>query len=242
MIKIALTSSTEPQNFYIRTRYTRVLMELAHKAGFFDVMPVVLPIVEDPWLIRAYAEEYDGFIFTGGDDVDPAAYGEEKLVECGEVEGQRDAFKIALLREIIALKKPVFGICRGMQIMNVALGGSLWQDIPSQRKELYPDGTAHCTKDESGATHHGVFVDGFLRELSGRDHVMTNSYHHQSVKEPGDGLRIVAHSDEGIVEAFEHTSLPYFRAVQWHPEVDPDEISQALYAQFLTAVRDSMDA
>ncbi len=234
MLKIGFTCSTEPQNFYIRTRYTRVFLECAKKAGYDDVVPYILPIVEAPWLIEAYARDLDGFIFTGGDDVDPASYGEEKLPECGEIEPERDAFELALLEQVTKLKKPVFGICRGIQIMNTFLGGSLWQDQPSQLGK-----TEHCTKDEQGHTHHPVkLVPGFLKELLGEDEIMTNSYHHQSVKAPGKGVSCVAYSDGGdIVEAIDVPELPFFRGVQWHPEVKPDEISQTLFAQFLEAVK-----
>ena len=234
MLKIGFTCSTEPQNFYIRTRYTRVFLECAKKVGYDDVVPYVLPIVEDPWLIETYAKDLDGFIFTGGDDIDPAAYGEEKLPECGEVEPERDAFELAMLRECVKQNKPVFGICRGIQIMNTFLGGTLWQDQPSQLGK-----TEHCTKDEQGHTHHPVkLVPGFLQELlGGAEEIMTNSYHHQSVKTPGKGIECVAFSDGEIVEAIDCPSLPFFRGVQWHPEVKPDEISQALFAQFLDAVK-----
>ncbi len=237
MLKIGFTCSTEPQNFYLRTRYTRVFLECAKKAGVPDVMPFILPIVEDPDLIRMYAEELDGFIFTGGDDVDPASYGEEKIPECGEIEPERDRFELALLKEVSALNKPIFGICRGCQIMNVFLGGSLWQD---QKAQLGIE--EHCTKDEEGHTHHPVKAAGFLRELAGKEDIMTNSYHHQSIKALGQGLEAVALSDGKIVEAIESKEYPYFRAVQWHPEVKPDELSQAIFAQFLEAVEASREA
>lgn len=229
MIKIAMTCSTEPQNFYLRTRYTRVFLDCARAAGFDGVMPVILPIVEDPGLIRSYAEEFDGFVFTGGDDLDPVFYGEEKIPECGEIDPERDRFELALLAEVTRLKKPVLGICRGLQVMNVFLGGTLWQDFPTQ----CPHEGEHCTKDEKGHTHHNVALEGFLARLAGAEHYSTNSYHHQSVKEAGRGLVIVARSDEGIVEGIDAPGLPYFKAVQWHPEVKPDELSQAIFADFL---------
>ena len=234
MLKIGFTHSVEGLNYYIRKRYTRVLLDCAKKAGHEDVVPFVLPLVEDPFIIETYAKEMDGFIFTGGDDVDPSAYGEEKLPECGEVEQERDAYELALLRECVKLTKPVFGICRGIQIMNTFLGGTLWQDQPSQLGK-----TEHCTKDEKGHTHHPVRVaPGFLYDLVGTEEIMTNSYHHQSVKAPGKGVQCVAFSDGGdIVEAIDVPEMPFFRGVQWHPEVNPDEISQALFAQFLDAVK-----
>lgn len=232
MLKIALTCSTEPKNYYIRTRYTRVLLQFAQEAGV-KILPVVLPIVEQPEVIRRYAEEFDGFIFTGGDDLDPASYGEEVLPACGEIAVERDAFELALLKEVTALKKPVFGICRGLQVMNVFCGGTLWQDFPSQR----PTETPHCEKDERAATHHPVHTEGSLRELLGAEWVSTNSYHHQAVKKLGENLRALAYSTEGYVEALEHTELPFFRAVQWHPELDPDEISRVLYEAFFREMK-----
>ena len=231
MIKIAMTCSTEPQNFYLRTRYTRVFLQCAEAAGFSDVMPVILPIVEQPEVIKMYAEEYDGFVFTGGDDVDPVSYGEEKIPECAEIDTERDRFELKLLEEVTRLKKPVFGICRGLQIMNTFLGGTLWQDFPTQ----CPHEGEHCTKDEQGHTHHAVNAKGFVARLAGSEHIMTNSYHHQSIKALGRGLQIVARSEEGIVEAIDSTDLPYFKAVQWHPEVKPDAISEAIFADFLRA-------
>ncbi len=240
MLKIGFTCSTEPRNYYIRQRYTRNFLEYAKKAGFEDVVPFVLPIVEDPWIIESYARELDGFLFTGGDDIDPAVYGEEKLPECGELAPERDAFEMALMAEVVKLRKPIFGICRGVQVMNTFMGGTLWQDQPSQLGK-----TQHCTEDEKGHTHHPVkLVPGFLQELlGGAEEIMTNSYHHQSVKAPGKGVECVAFSDGGdIVEAIDVPELPFFRGVQWHPELKPDEISQALFAQFLDAVKKSAQA
>jgi len=235
MLKIALTVSTEGRDYYIRKRYTNVLLRCAAVAGV-SVMPVILPLTEDEALIRAYAQEFDGFLFTGGDDVDPVRYGEEKLPACGTVEPERDACELALLREVTALGKPVFGICRGLQIMNVFCGGSLWQDIPTQYKEQYGGGREHCRKDESGATHHEIRAEGWMAEVAGAAQFSANSYHHQSVKVPGRALTVCAWSEDGTAEAFVHGTLPFFRAVQWHPEVDPDDVSQRLFEAFFDAV------
>ena len=237
MLKIALTISSEERDYYIRKRYTEVLLRFAKEAGI-PVMPVILPITQDAPIVRAYAEEFDGFLFTGGDDVNPQCYGEAKDPMCGKIEPERDAFELALLREVTALGKPVFGICRGLQIMNVFCGGSLWQDIPSQYKEQYGGGKEHYTKDDRGATHHDVGVEGWLAKLTELPWFSTNSYHHQSVKMPGEHLTVCAHSEDGTVEAIVHDTLPFFRAVQWHPEVDPDEISRKLFFAFLQAVKD----
>ena len=228
MLKIALTVSVNEQDHFLRKRYTKVPLKIAAEAGI-PLMPVILPLTEDAALIRAYAEEFDGFIFTGGGDMDPQYFGEAAHPLCGRIAPERDAFEMALLAEVTALKKPVLGICRGMQVMNVFCGGSLWQDFASQLELTAP----HFTKDENGSTHHAVTVSGWLRDLFGEERIMTNSYHHQSVKEPGKDLVICARSDDGIAEAMVHTALPYFRATQWHPEVDPDGYSAKIFTEFL---------
>ncbi len=230
MLKIALTVSANEQDHFLRKRYTKVPLAIAAEAGI-PLMPVILPLTEDKELIRAYAAEFDGFIFTGGGDMDPSLYGEEILPACGRIAAERDAFEMALLTEVTALKKPVLGICRGMQVMNVFCGGTLWQDYASQLEMEAP----HCTKDENGATHHPVRLSGWMKDLIGEERIMTNSYHHQSVKEPGRDLEICAFSEDGIAEAMIHTKLPYFRAAQWHPEVDPDGYSAKIFTEFLRA-------
>lgn len=231
MLKIALTTSNEPKNYYIRTRYISVLLKMAKEAGVV-ALPVVLPMVEDKALIRAYAQEFDGFLFTGGDDLAPSYYGEETLPACGAIFPERDTFELSLLSEVIQLNKPVFGICRGLQTINVFCGGSLWQDFPTQCPREEP----HCHKDDRGATYHAIYADHWLRELLGKTELITNSYHHQVVKELGAGLRAVGFSQDGFVEALEHETYPFMKAVQWHPEIDPDENSQLLYRSFLEAV------
>ncbi len=233
MIKIALTSSSGDNTFYIRPRYTNVLMRFAREAGI-DVMPVILPITDDEGLIETYANEFDGFICTGGDDIDPSIYGEEKHPKCGVIESRRDIFELSLLNKVTALDKPVMGICRGIQVMNVALGGTLWQDIPSQWSE--PKGSAHFVRNENNDPRHHVTVSGSLRGLLGEEVVVTNSYHHQAVKTTGDGLVVCGVNEDGIIEAIEHTELSFYKAVQWHPEVDPDDISKKLFVDFLRHV------
>lgn len=233
MKKIALTCSTGEDMFFLRPRYTNVLMRFAKEAGM-EVLPVVLPIVQDDEILVNFAKEFDGFICTGGDDIDPSIYGEEKHPKCGEIESARDVFELSLLNKVTALDKPVFGICRGIQVMNVALGGTLWQDLPSQWNE--PRGTVHTIRDSQNVPRHSVTVSGTLRELLGEEIVTTNSYHHQSVKRPGEGLNVCAVSEDGVTEAIEHTGLSFYKAVQWHPEMYPDEISRKLFFDFLRHV------
>lgn len=226
MLRIALTCSTDKDSYFLRPRYIKYA-----ESSSAAIIPLILPITENNDVIRAFAEDFDGFIFTGGDDIEPSRYGEEKLAECGDTEPARDAFELALLRELIVRNRPVFGICRGIQVMNVALGGTLWQDI----KTGIPLDGEHAPKNEEGKPRHKVKLYSSLASLVGKDEITTNSYHHQAVKKAGDGLSVTAISHDGVIEGIEHKSLRYYKAVQWHPEVDPDPISLVLLEDFLAA-------
>lgn len=224
---IAMTASTADNMHFMRPRYAKYIITAAERFGY-DVLPVMLPVSDySPESIRKYAAEFDGFLFTGGNDVDPALYGEEKREACGAIEPERDTFELALLREVMALDKPVFGICRGCQVMAVACGAHLVQDIP--------------TEVENGADHapehrHSVRASGWVADIAGTTDIRTNSYHHQAVKNPPDCLTVCARTADGVTEAFTHNDLSYFKAVQWHPELEPDDLSYALIRDFLAEV------
>lgn len=151
----------------------------------------------------------DGLLLTGGGDVEPARYGERMLDACGEPDLWRDAAELAYAKAFIAAKKPVMGICRGLQLLNVALGGTLYQDISSQLGIEHPSGVVHEVAARDGSDLERFFGERFL----------VNSYHHQAVKELAPGLAVdaVSADDERIIEAFHHTCLP-IAAYQWHPE------------------------
>ena len=150
----------------------------------------------------------DGLYLTGGGDVEPRYYGEERLPACGEPEKGRDELELALVRAFLEVQKPVFGICRGLQVLNVALGGTLWQDLPTQTgREGHGEGV-HPVRTAEGSLLQALFGAEFP----------VNSFHHQAVKELAPGLIPEAWDETGkLVEAFAHESLPLW-AVQWHPE------------------------
>lgn len=228
MKTIALTCSTESDKLFLRPRYIDYILAASAAVGE-KVMPLILPLTTDEALIEEYSHAFDGYIFTGGDDIDPSHYGEEKHEKCGVIEGERDIFELALLKKLIANDRPVFGICRGIQIMNVALGGTLWQDHYSQIKRE----KSHAEKNENGSPRHDVQTCGIMRDIIGSEFINTNSYHHQAVKKLGCGLNICAQSEDGVIEALAHEKLSFYRAVQWHPEIDPDNISMRLFADFM---------
>ena len=171
-------------------------------------IPVIFPTVADSALAAALVRRVDGVIFSGGPDVDPSHYGEAFWNETVEVDTLRDASDLLLARAALAARKPVMGICRGEQLLNVVLGGSLYQDIPTQVDTL----VAH-----SGARHRiGVEKESVLYQLYGQDSLTVNSFHHQAVKGVAPGIRVTAHADDGIVEAYEYGDR--LIAFQFHPE------------------------
>ncbi len=176
-------------------------------------LPLVLPFTENNEEIAQMAALCDGFLFTGGEDIDPPRYGEVTLPECGAVDPQRDAFELALMEAVEALGKPVLGICRGVQLMNVFYGGSLWQDLASQ-KGLSKEAHSPGHYDEI----HSVVIrpDTRLASILGAGEYSVNSSHHQTVKETP--LTAAAVTAEGLIEAIEKPGERFVLGVQWHPE------------------------
>ena len=202
----------------------------------------VLTWTDDPMIIRGYVTDSDGILLPGGDDVEPDLYGEKRLPECGSSIHDRDRFEISLIREAVKQNKPVFGICRGLQIMNVFRGGTLWQDIPSQRTDapLHPI----AQHGQMPVRLHSVrIVPGTnLAEVLNTDTLNVNSAHHQGIKVLGEGLIASAFSEDGIIEAFESPDGPFFCAVQWHPEwLYPSVDATALLREFVETCRRSSD-
>ncbi len=202
----------------------------------------ILTWTEDPTVIRDYVADSDGILLPGGDDVEPRLYGEDRLPECESSLPARDSFEMALLREAAKQRKPVFGICRGLQIMNVFRGGSLWQDISSQIASDPPHPIAQ--HGQMPVRLHSVHIipGSRLADVLNTDSLDVNSAHHQAIKELGNGLIASAYSEDDIVEAFESVSGPFFCAVQWHPEwLFPSEDAAALFQAFVDACRRSSD-
>jgi putative glutamine amidotransferase len=171
-------------------------------------IPVIFPTVADAALAAELIRRVDGVIFSGGPDLDPSHYGETFWNETVKVDTLRDASDLLLAQAALASRKPIMGICRGEQLLNVVLGGSLYQDIPTQVDTL----VAH-----SGTRHRiGVEKGSVLYRLFGQDSLTVNSFHHQAVKDVAPGLRVTAHADNGIVEAYEYGDR--LIAFQFHPE------------------------
>ncbi len=181
-------------------------------------------IVEHGTPVAAALEGVGGLLLTGGEDVAPALYGEEKHAATVEVAPERDAFEIALVKEARRIGLPVFAICRGIQVMNVAFGGTLVQDIPSQMETAQSHSFTippHKPFDYA----HDVWVDTssllaklMAERLNGSDSCAVNSRHHQAVKDVAAGFKVVATAPDGVIEAIEDPSARFCLGVQWHPE------------------------
>lgn len=201
-------------------------------------LPVLIPPQPDREALRAVSARIDGLLLPGGGDIDPACYGEELLPICGAIEPERDHLEISLAQLALEDGRPIFGICRGMQLLNVATGGALYQDITAQR----PGAPPHPTTDYQGKrdqTAHAIEIQpgSLLAGIMGTTHHAVNSFHHQAVKQPGSGVELLAWSEDGILEAMVVPGHPFALAVQFHPEelilVDP--ASQRLFDAFVQA-------
>ncbi len=222
-----------PDSWVMNQRYSRAV---ATAGG----LPVMIPLLEEEEdTLRALYDRLDGLLLPGGVDLDPVTYGETPLPTCGRLDPARDRVELHLARWAVAEGKPLFGLCRGLQILNVALGGTLYQDIAAQRSDAikhdyFP--TAGYTRDHLA---HPVTVAAGSRldSLVGTAPLRVNSMHHQAVKDLAPGLVSSAVAPDGLVEAVESAESRFLLGVQWHPEAltDRDLRMHRLLAGFVDA-------
>lgn len=167
-----------------------------------------IPVLGAEYCPDELAELCDALLLSGGDDVEPALFGETVLNESVRLDPDRDAFEVPLTRAFLRQKKPILGICRGFQVLSTVMGGTMYQDLVEQLGIVHSDGRIrHFVTAKPGSFFYNTFGGRFR----------TNSTHHQAVREPGEGLVVTAWSVEGVIEAYEHESLPVF-GTQFHPE------------------------
>ncbi len=204
-------------------------------------IPIILPMAKNREDILRFAVEFDGFLFTGGQDVAPSVYGEEPLAFCKAPCPDKDRLELLLLREIIGLDKPAFGICRGLQFFNAALGGTLYQDLQQQMKLKSP--LNHHQSPPYDLPTHAVAIlpDTPLRAATGSEKIRVNSYHHQGVKSLAAALKPAAIAPDGLIEAAFHPGKRFLMGVQWHPEYmyRTDKASADLFKEFVYCCRQS---
>ena len=200
-------------------KFVRADLDYVEGVAAAGGVPVVLPPIGDARTAEAVVHSLDGLLLSGGSDLDPRYYGEEPTPELGPTIPERDAFEMPLLELALRRGLPIFGICRGMQLLNVALGGTLYQDLPSQwgRGVL-----KHRQETPKWQPRHEVAVRGgaHLAQIMDRNVMKVNSYHHQGIKDLADALVVSARSSDGVAEAVEARDLSerWLVGVQWHAE------------------------
>ncbi|MDR3254488.1 MAG: gamma-glutamyl-gamma-aminobutyrate hydrolase family protein [Synergistaceae bacterium] len=199
-------------------------------------LPAILPLTSDETALESIARTYDGLLFTGGSDIDPSHYGQAPIPECGETCPERDAMETSLFRLALELDKPMLGICRGAQLFNVMLGGSLYQDIPTGLSASHVD---HNQKKPYDRPIHSLNLveNEFLSDILETDKIWVNSAHHQGVLNPAPGIVPLARSYDGLIESFRLPGKRFLLAVQWHPElsIHSDEYSPKIFSSFVRA-------
>mgnify|MGYP002772817592 FL=1 len=214
--------STDPEPTVAQSKYIESLARAGAGMRWVEL--------NDPEQAVQDALTCDGLLLPGGGDMDPKFYGQERIPACGEPNLLRDAAEPLLLRAFLAADKPVLGICRGIQVMNAALGGDLYQDIKPFEHLPHND---HWAKVHTVTVRRGTLLSRIL----GQDTVLVNSQHHQAVDRVAPGFTLAALSEDGIVEAIEKPDARFCLGVQWHPEwlSDADPAMQSLFDAFVNA-------
>ena len=214
--------STDPEPTVAQSKYMESLARAGAGMRWVEL--------NDPEQAVQDALTCDGLLLPGGGDMDPKFYGQARIPACGEPNLLRDAAEPLLLRAFLAADKPVLGICRGIQVMNAALGGDLYQDIKPFEHLPHND---HWAKVHTVTVRRGTLLSRIL----GQDTVLVNSQHHQAVDRVAPGFTLAALSEDGIVEAIEKPDAGFCLGVQWHPEwlSDADPAMQSLFDAFVNA-------
>lgn len=218
---------------YIRLKYSYI--DVIKKAGG---IPLVIPnkLTEDDK--KKYISIIDGLILTGGEDVSPLLYNENPIKEVAEISNIRDESELMLLDEAYLKKIPILGICRGLQLINVYLKGTLYQDIYIEKENVL----GHTSFSTIKKGHHNINInkDSFIYDVFKKSKIVVNSYHHQAIKELGLDLKITAKSDDDIIEAIEGVKNKNILGFQFHPEemVDNDDKFLKLFKKFIKMCED----
>jgi putative glutamine amidotransferase len=191
-------------------------------------IPVILPVTEKIETCELLLSKLDGIIFTGGSDIDSQFYGEHPSYEQGTIEPKRDKHEVELAKKVLfTTNLPVLGICRGIQLLNVATGGSLYQDLKKEK----PEGINHAfTNSPKYHSVHEVSIlrDSMLYEIYKSESNAVNSFHHQAIKKLGNEFEATAFSPDGFIEGIEWKGDRFVLAVQWHPEMMVDQVPEAM--------------
>lgn len=232
VIGITPAHNTENDDISFRPTYVNAIL---HAGG----LPLPLPLHgshEDRVQLLSLC---DGLLLSGGPDPHPFLFGEDTQLHCQNVSPLRDEMELDLLDLALKARMPILGICRGIQIINVGLGGTLYQDIPSQVSSGFP--IAHKQPFHYHIpSHHVRITEGTrLSQIAGDSRLQVNSMHHQAVRDPAPGLMVSAVADDGLIEALEKPDYPFLLGVQWHPEYlwEKDPAAARLFLAFTESCR-----
>jgi putative glutamine amidotransferase len=231
---IGITSSRIPQR-YVRAQFgvTEAYVQAVARA---HGLPVLIPLGLPESYLLELLQRLDGVLFSGGGDVHPRAYGSQPHPKVRGTDEDRDRIEITLLQQARRMDLPILGICRGLQVINVALGGTLYEDIQEQRPGAIQHQYFGLRPRDHRAHPVEILPGSQLRELLGQSSPEVNSLHHQGIRELAAGLTASAYSPDGLIEAFEVPGSRFTLAVQWHPEWLPeDPAMQSLFAHFVSA-------
>lgn len=217
--------------WFVATAYIQAII----KAGG---IPILIPYQPKEQIFHIL-EGLDGLVLPGGDDVDPGRFGENPIAQCGTIDPQWDDLDLWAAGFALERNMPILAICRGCQVLNVALGGTLIQDIPTQVR----DSIKHAQQAPRWYASHDISVQSasLLGNIWGNDPKKVNSYHHQSLAKVGKGLRIVASAPDGIIEAVESSEHRFVLGVQWHPELMTEHypVAGRIFEHFIQASLES---
>ncbi|MCS7385251.1 MAG: gamma-glutamyl-gamma-aminobutyrate hydrolase family protein [archaeon GB-1867-005] len=228
---IGITCSYDWNKGYFRLN--RAYVTAIERAGG---VPIILPSIS-PDNIREIVGIVDGVLLSGGVDIDPHLYGEKPIHKMGKIDPDRDLFEIELTKEVLRRELPLLAICRGIQVLNVAAGGTLYQDIESQVKgsikhkwhtpsglDAPPSYPTHIVKIKAGSMLHKIF---------GKQELRVNSFHHQAVKDVGKKFIATAWAEDEVIEAIEYTGSSFILGVQWHPEWMMNSEMMKIFEEFV---------
>ena len=233
---VAVTATVRIVDGVERVRLNAAYVRALESAG---LIPIIIPPFTEPGATVHVLDAVSGLVLTGGEDVDPTHYGAAAHPQLGPVNCARDVTELALLAAARQRELPTLAICRGVQVVNVGLGGTLVQDLPSQRDAV----AAHELDEKRGFRVHGVSVGpaSHLAAVVGAHAIAVNSIHHQAIDRLGASLRVSAHADDGVIEGVESDDPRWWMiGVQWHPEeltTTAEPWDRRLFAAFANACR-----